>query len=310
MRRRILPFLATLFVACGDASAPAGERSQSMESAADAAVPSSATAPPAPADLQRYAADKAGIAGGATDGDAPQAAQLPLPDHSTASSDAAPAMIIRNGWASVEVDSLETAASAVRAMVQRVGGYVGNATLAAGRDQVRSATFELRVPSARFDEVVGGLAPLGRVESVNVTAQDVGEEYVDLSARAENARRLEARIIELLANRTGKLGDVLAVERELSRVREEIERYDGRMRFLRARASTSALTLTLHEAGPIVGLPGDGPIAEAFRQAWRNLVGMLAWLIAASGVLVPLALLAALGIFLVRRRRRPEPAVS
>lgn len=308
MRRRIppIPFVLLALAACGEAGTPMGESAQGA--AQDASVPSAATAPaPAPA------AGKAGIAGrglgAGADADAPVSTQLALPDHRTTAADAAPAMVIRNGWASVEVDSLEAATTAIRALVDRVGGYVGNATLAAGREQVRSATLELRVPSARFDEVVSGLAPIGRVESVNVTAQDVGEEYVDLTARVENARRLEARLLELLANRTGKLGDVLTVERELARIREEIERYDGRLRYLRARAAMSALTLTLHEAGPIVGVPGDGPLAEAFRQAWRNLVGVLAWLIAASGVLLPLALLAGLGIFLIRRRRRPAPAM-
>jgi len=83
------------------------------------------------------------------------------------------------------------------------------------------------VPAGRFDEVVAGLRPMGRLESVNVNAQDVGEEYVDVTARIDNARRLEQRLIGLLATRTGKLKDVLDVEQTLARVREEIERYEG-----------------------------------------------------------------------------------
>ena len=73
-----------------------------------------------------------------------------------------------------------------------------------------------------------------------MTAEDVGEEFVDVSARMENARRLEQRLVTLLASRTGKLSDVLAVERELARVREDIERYEGRLRYLRAHAATSS----------------------------------------------------------------------
>jgi hypothetical protein len=112
-------------------------------------------------------------------------------------------MLIRTGSASVEVDSLEPAVAQVRALAARVGGYVANASLAAGREQVRAATLELRVPAARFDELVGGLAPFGRVERVDVQAEDVGEEFVDVTARVGNARRLEARLVELLARRTG-----------------------------------------------------------------------------------------------------------
>ena len=83
-----------------------------------------------------------------------------------------------------------------------------------------------------------------------MTAEDVGEEYTDVSARVANARRLEARLLDLLATRSGRLEEVLNLEREVARVREEIERYDGRLRYLRTRASISMLTLTLHEGQP------------------------------------------------------------
>ena len=133
-------------------------------------------------------------------------------------------MVIRTGQASVEVDSLENSVAQLRQLAGRLGGYLANSAYQAGSAQYRSASIELRVPSERFDELVNGVSPLGKVEYVNVTAQDVGEEYADVAARITNGKRLEGRLIELLANRTGKLQDVLEVERELARVREEIER--------------------------------------------------------------------------------------
>jgi hypothetical protein len=211
-------------------------------------------------------------------------------------------MIIRTGYAGVEVDSLDTAIARVRSLAERVGGFVANTAVQGGRDQLRSASLEVKIPSNRFDEALAGLAPIGKVESVNVQAQDVGEEYVDIAARVENAHRLETRLIALLANRTGKLQDVLSVERELARVREEIERYEGRMRFLRARVALSTLTINVHERAPIiVPVAGDGPITVAFREAWRNFVGLIAGLIASLGVLVPLGALAFAGWLGIRR---------
>ena len=226
-----------------------------------------------------------------------QAAATSVSQPSTSSS-----MIIRTGYAGVEVDSLDTAIARVRSLAERVGGFVANTAVQGGKDQLRSASLEVKVPSTRFDEALAGLAPIGKVESVNVQAQDVGEEYVDIAARVENAHRLEARLIALLANRTGKLQDVLSVERELARVREEIERYEGRMRFLRARVALSTLTINVHERSPIiVPVAGDGPITVAFRQAWRNFVHFIAGLIASLGVLVPLGALAFVGWLGVRR---------
>jgi hypothetical protein len=220
-------------------------------------------------------------------------------------------MIIRTGQASLEVDSLELAVARVRDLAARLGGFIANSQMQAGVNQLRSATLEIKVPAARFDELTGALPPIGRVEFVNITAEDVGEEFTDITARVANAHRLEQRLIDLLATRTGKLSDVLEIERELARVREEIERMEGRLRYLRTRVATSTLAVTVHEKAPLVGQVGSGSvILEALRQAWRNFVGFLAQFIASLGVMLPVAALVVGGLLGVRRlwRSRRPPA--
>lgn len=221
-----------------------------------------------------------------------------------ARADVTAAMVIRTANASIEVDSLEPAVARVRELAGRMGGYVANTGMQTGPGQLRDATLELKVPAPRFDEVLAGLTTLGTLESVNVAAQDVGEEYVDVTARVDNARRLERRLIELLANRTGKLTDVLEVEQALARVREEIERYEGRLRYLRAHTATSTLTVYVHEPVPLLGSAGISVMGEAFKQAWRNFVSLLALLVRALGVVIPLGMLAAVGWVVTRRWRR------
>jgi hypothetical protein len=254
----------------------------------------------------------AGMLGRAASAPRPAGAEELSAEHSLftpGTADVAPSMVIRTGNASVEVDSLDTAVAALRLAAERVGGYVGNANVRAGREEHRTAVLEVKVPAARFDDLIAGLRPLGQLESVNVSAQDVGEEYVDVTARVANARRLEERLIDLLANRTGKLQDVLNVERELARVREEIERYEGRLRYLRSRTSLSTLSVSLHEPLPITGNPSAGDVvAEAFRRAWRNLLALVAGTIASLGVLVPLVLAGGMAVAAVRRWRRAAPA--
>jgi hypothetical protein len=196
-------------------------------------------------------------------------------------------LIVRTGQASIEVDSLEPAMAELRRIAGKAGGFVADASVQSGRNQLRQATLQLKVPSIRFDELTEGLQPIGRLEYVNVVAADVSEEFVDLTARAANGHRLEQRLVELLRTRTGRLQDVLSVERELARVREEIERMEGRMRFLKSSAQLSTLSVSLHEPAPIVASTGRGPIAEAFRTAWRNFVGVLTGAIASLGFVVP-----------------------
>jgi hypothetical protein len=218
---------------------------------------------------------------------------------------AAPSMLIRTGQAYIEVDKVDPAILKVRQLATQLGGYVTNSSVSGGRDQMRQATLELKIPAPKYDQAVGSLSTIGKVETVTTTAQDVGEEFVDVTARVDNARRLEQRLITLLSTRTGKLEEVLSVERELARVREQIERYEGRLRFLSSRVAVSTLTVTVHEPAPILGnAPGENPLAAALRRAWRNFIGFIAGLIASLGVLIPLAAIGLLVWYVYRRWAR------
>jgi hypothetical protein len=219
--------------------------------------------------------------------------------------DTASRLIIRTGQASIEVDSLESSMADLRRVVQKVGGFVADASVQSGRNQIRSATLELKVPAGRFDELTEALGPIGRLQHVNVGAEDVSEEFVDLTARVANAHRLEDRLVELLRTRTGKLQDVLTVERELARVREEIERMEGRLRYLKSSAQLSTLSVNLYEPAPLVAShPGRSVIGEAFRTAWRNFVGVVAGVIASLGFVVPVAILGWAAVLVSKRYRR------
>jgi hypothetical protein len=218
-------------------------------------------------------------------------------------------LIIRTGQASIEVDSLETSMAELRRIVQRTGGFVADASIQSGKNQIRSATLQVKVPAGRFDDLTEALEPLGKLQFVNVAAEDVSEEYVDLTARVANGRKLEDRLIELLRTRTGKLQDVLSVERELARVREEIERMEGRLRFLKTSASLSTLSVSLYEPAPIVAShPGRSVIGEAFKTAWRNFVGVLAGAIASLGFVVPVVILG-WGALIVGKRYKRRTSV-
>jgi len=213
-------------------------------------------------------------------------------------------MVIRTAIASVKVDSLEPAIAALRQLAARVGGFVANAAIQSGEGELRNATVQIKIPATRFDDAMTGLKPIGELESSKIQADDVGEEYVDVTARMGNAHRLERRLIDLLATRTGKLKDVLDVEQSLARVREEIERYEGRLRYLRAHTAMSTLTVYVHEPLPVVGEAGSSVMGEAFKQAWRNFVTLLAVFISALGIMIPLGAVVGAAWLVVRARGR------
>lgn len=305
--------VAAVTVACGDAmTSRREEATDSVSVSPAAAAPQPAAdmlaAPAAIAERSNFAKVASAEAGASSSSGVDRATTSAAAAATQGSGTTMTSMIIRTGNASVEVDSLEVAVAAVQRIAAALGGWVGNTAMTGGEHDVRSATIELKVPAARYDEALAGLRPIGKVENVSSNAEDVGEEFVDLTARTANAHRLEERLITLLATRTGKLEDVLNVERELARVREEIERFEGRLRYLKSRVATSTLTVTVHERVPLVvpGTPGENVIAEAFRDAWRNFVHFVAAFIASLGTVVPVALLAGIAALAWRRWRGPR----
>lgn len=248
----------------------------------------------APMAAQRAASVDASSNAGAAQ---PTSLGTPIP-----SIDPAGAMLVRQGQASVQVQTMDAAVARLRQSAVQFGGFVANTALVTGKEEQRTATLELRVPSAQFDALIGALNQLGKVETVNVSVEDVSEEYVDLGARLANARRVEARLVEMLATRTGKLSDVLTVEQELARVRQEAERYEARIRWLERRATLSSLQVSVHEKIPLLEPPrGNGPIAEAFAEAWTRFVAFVAWFIASLGILIPAGAVVGVVVLVTRR---------
>jgi hypothetical protein len=228
--------------------------------------------------------------------------QAPAP---SGANDAAPgAMLVRNGQVRLEVRAVDPAIAALREVARQFGGEIGNISLES-RERYSRAELELLVPRGHFDVALAALDSIGKVEAVGVTTTDMGEVYVDYNVRLANARRLEQRLTELLATHTGKLDEVLAVERELARVRSEIESHEGRIRYIEARVAMSTIVITLHEPRPIMDSGrGGGLLRASFRGAWRNFVGMVAGTIELSGVFLPLGLVLGFSITGVRRWRR------
>jgi hypothetical protein len=299
---------AFALIACEDKSSPKADATTTTDGAGVSVMPAPAPAsPPQFAEAAGMANDEA-VSQSRVGSLSGRVANRPQADdllQNVTAGTAAPAMIIRTGQAFIEVEKVDPAVLKIRQLAAQVGGYITNSSVSGGHDQIRQATLELKIPAQKYDEAVGSLSTIGKVETVSTNAQDVGEEFVDVTARVNNSRRLEDRLITLLANKTGKLDEVLRVERELARVREEIERYEGRLRYLTSRVSLSTLTITVHEPSPILGNnPGENPIAAALRRAWRNFIALLAGTIASLGVLIPLALLGYAAWYGYRRWRR------
>jgi len=152
-------------------------------------------------------------------------------------------------------------------ILKGVGGFVGGLTNSDRPGSPRSLRGTLRIPSAQFDSALAALRALGRVTEESQGADDVTATVVDLEVRLANSRVTEKRLSELLRNRTGDVSDVLEVEREMARVRTEIEQMDAERKQFDRRIEYATLTLEVVEERAAAVDLGPVPVPERLRHA-------------------------------------------
>jgi len=145
-----------------------------------------------------------------------------------------PRRVVYCGSFDVVVPQPEKAISATKTLAEQLGGYVLKMT---------GEAIEIRVPAEKFDQAVAAIEKMGAVMQREVTAQDVTEEYEDLALRIQNARSMLEKLRELLG-KAANVKEALEVEREIGRVRAELESLEGRFNRLRNRVAYATLTVT------------------------------------------------------------------
>ena len=149
-------------------------------------------------------------------------------------------ILIKRAFLDVEVDDVDAAVKKALAIAETTEGYVETST--ASKDE--SATIALRVPAAQFESTLDALAGLGKEKSRSVRAEDVTAHCIDLEAKLKNCVALRDRLRKLLDKATN-VKDVLAIEKELTRVQTEADSLEGQLKSLRGLAKMASIRLTL-----------------------------------------------------------------
>ncbi len=171
-----------------------------------------------------------------------------------------------------------------------------------------SNTMVIRVEGGGFDSLVDALMTEAiYVEYKTVNAQDVTEEYVDLTARLKSKKELEARYSEIL-KKANTINEILEVQEYLGRIREEIESFEGRLKYMDDRVAFSTISLKYYEQLDNVSKQPDrtfgSRMEEAFGTGWNGLVTFFLGLIYLWPLWLIMGLLTWLVVFLVKRARR------
>lgn len=230
------------------------------------------------------------------------------------SPDGARRKLIYTATVELAVEDLDAVQSRLESVVKQFDGYLSHSSVSGSPGYRRSGQWTIRVPVEHYESLLAALRQLGEVQSFSSDSKDVTAEYYDVDAQIRNKKEEEKRLLKLLADATGKLEEILAVERELSRVRGEVEQLEGRLRVLNDLATLTTITLRITEVEKYT--PHEAPTyATQLRRAWAgsidslvltarglSLVGiaLLPWLLV---LLLPVVLVLLL-VRWVRRRRR------
>ncbi len=227
--------------------------------------------------------------------------------------------VIRRGSIDLTVKDSRTMVQEIRDIVKDFEGIVSNSYLYEIREGQYGARMTLRIPEKHFEAVLDQLETLGKVTNIQTELEDVTMQYVDLESRLNNQKAQEERLTEIL-EMAETVEEVLEVEKELYRIRGEIESMSARLTRLEDQITYSTINISLREEtiptetiSPAVFQNLGSRIAQAFIGGTNFILNAVSVLIVVLSALIPaLIIIVIIGviIFLFIRRHIKHKAIT
>ena len=242
------------------------------------------------------------------------------------SADAMSEKIIYNAEVTLEAVEFDAALEKLSAMVKDLGGYMestsisGNnySAISRGYAGARSAYYTIRVPSANFNALTGGLGELGNVPYSRTYTRNITTDYYDVQSRLDAYKVQEKRLLEMLSI-AESVDDMLAIQRELTNVQYEIDSLTGTLRYYDNRVGYSTVNLTVNEVRqytpePTITLTYWERMSKGFRESVKKTADFFKefflWFVTSLPWMIPLALVLWAVIALLRRRASKNPEIA
>lgn len=218
--------------------------------------------------------------------------------------------IIQKAQLSLEVKSCIETSAKISEIVSAYAGVIVDSQINRSSENYYSGRVIFRLTPQNFDVVLEKVKSLGRVALERVTGEDVSEEYVDLTARLNTNKTVHERLINILQVNSKNVKDILEVEREIARVGQEIERIEGRMKYLDNQVALATITVDYYEPRPVTAPASN--IIERFKQTFRKAtdvaINTFNAIIVLVSALIPIAIWLGIGwgVFLIIRKFVPK----
>ncbi|MBS4035266.1 MAG: DUF4349 domain-containing protein [Ignavibacterium sp.] len=201
--------------------------------------------------------------------------------------------IIKDGNIRFETSSVKETQSFIKQTVNELGGYIGDEKVFDYKERIEH-NITVRIPENKFDFLVEKISETAeKIDSKTINSKEVTEEFIDVEARVKTKKELEARYKEILTQ-ANRVDEILNIEREIGKLRSEIESLEGRLNYLKNRVALSSLTITYYEK-----TTSPFGFFSKFFQALKNGWNYLLWFIIILTSLWPFILIVVLVLVVV-----------
>ena len=191
-----------------------------------------------------------------------------------------------------------------------LGGFVLSSTTAAGSGgRIDHGELVVRVPADRLNDMVTGMPSSWQVSSIDFGSVDHTAETIDLTARVK-AVTAHRNALQKLLDGTPDLQQITTLEQQLADVQQQLDQAQGQLDSVNNRVEMATATVSLSEKGAVVKpAPAARPrLTQAFIDGWSNAVAVVSAVTLGVFSVLPVLVLAALGLLVWRRARRPVRA--
>jgi Domain of unknown function (DUF4349) len=155
--------------------------------------------------------------------------------------------LIRNATVELEIVSFDQAVQKITAFANEEKGYVATTSSEKQENGKLKGEIVVKVIPENLDRFLQKIRGLGELKNQTLGTEDITKNYFDTEARLKNARVMEQRLIDMLKKKSDDINDLLQVEKELGRVREEIEKMQGDLKFWDSQVQFATVTISLAE---------------------------------------------------------------
>ncbi len=202
----------------------------------------------------------------------------------------------------IETDNYEKELKHLKEVIKKYNGIIVSEN-EEREDYYSQDIITVKILSQKFDTLLNNIVPeYGKIVYKNITSEDITANIIDLDARLNVKKATEEQLLKLL-KQAATVSEILEVNRELERIREDIEATESLLKFYKSQATYATVTITVYQQFEIANNEGFNffnKLKQGILAGWH----LLLWIIIAAVSLLPLGVVVFIIVLILKKRKK------